>query len=331
MRNATISVIIPVYRAQAYLAQCVQSVCAQTCADLEIWLVDDGSPDDCPALCDAWAQKDPRIRVLHQPNQGQGAARNAALDRCTGAWVAFVDSDDWVEPQMYETMLAFAAEKDLDVVYCTARIEREHDDREIRFLEYPDRTVKPAREVMVRVLKDEIGGQPWKALYKRRCWETVRFPTGMKYEDLAMSWQPFLHAAGEVGFLAAPFYHYRMNPESTSWAHNPRKYGDIFRAFCLHYDYARAHCPEAADTCLAKCLSAALLAHNSALVSPQEVDPARVAQARQMLADHRRTYRAVQSLPARRKLLLGLYYRAPVLYRRIALWRARRSRTERTP
>ena len=94
----TISVIIPVYKVERYLDACVASVVGQTYPDLEIILVDDGSPDNCPALCDAWAAKDTRIRVIHRSNGGLSAARNSGLDICTGEYIAFVDSDDRLEP-----------------------------------------------------------------------------------------------------------------------------------------------------------------------------------------------------------------------------------------
>ena len=89
-----ISVIIPVYKVERYLDACVASVTGQTYTNLEIILVDDGSPDRCPAMCDAWAEKDPRIRVIHRKNGGLSAARNSGLDVCTGDYITFVDSDD---------------------------------------------------------------------------------------------------------------------------------------------------------------------------------------------------------------------------------------------
>lgn len=325
-QDPLVSVIIPVYKVEAYLDQCIQSVRSQTYTNLEIWLIDDGSPDRCPEMCDRYAAQDPRIHVIHQENQGQGVARNAALDRCTGAWIAFVDSDDWIDPDTYMTMLAFAAEKDLDCVYCAARIVRGEDDHEIRFREYPDRTVKPAREILRRVLEDEIGGQPCKAIYKRGCWEKVRFPAGMKYEDLAISWLPFTHTTGKVGFLEAPFYHYRMNPEGTSLGNDPRKYGDIFEGRCRHYVYACAYVPEAIEICLAKCLSAALLTYNSALVYPEQVDAGRVAQAKAMLIDNQKTFWRLKTLPLHRKVQLFLYFWARPVYNCLACYKEKKVR-----
>lgn len=102
--NSCISVIVPVYGVEKYLKQCVDSIVNQTYKNLEIILVDDGSPDNCPQLCDEWVKKDKRIRVLHKKNGGLSDARNAGLHISTGDLVLFVDSDDWVEPEMAEKL-----------------------------------------------------------------------------------------------------------------------------------------------------------------------------------------------------------------------------------
>ena len=101
-----ISVIVPIYKVEKYLRKCVNSIINQTYKDLEIILVDDGSPDNCGQICDEYAEQDSRIIVVHQKNAGLSAARNAGLEKISGEYVAFVDSDDTIEPQMYETLLA---------------------------------------------------------------------------------------------------------------------------------------------------------------------------------------------------------------------------------
>ena len=114
-----ISVIVPVYKAEPYLDQCVQSIVSQTYANLEIILVDDGSPDNCPAMCDAWAEKDSRIRVIHKENGGVSSARNAGLDMATGDYITFVDADDWIESDMLEFLLHNMFEFKADISGCT--------------------------------------------------------------------------------------------------------------------------------------------------------------------------------------------------------------------
>ena len=111
-----ISVIVPVYRVEKYLNDCIDSILAQTFTDFELILVDDGSPDGCPALCDAAAAKDSRIRVIHQKNRGLSGARNAGLDAAEGEWIAFVDSDDMLLPQALEKAHSTAEKTGADVV-----------------------------------------------------------------------------------------------------------------------------------------------------------------------------------------------------------------------
>ena len=117
-QNPLISVIVPVYKVEKYLHRCVDSILVQTYTNLEIILVDDGSPDRCGAICDEYAAKDSRIRVIHQENGGLSAARNAGLDVCSGEYIAFVDSDDWLDPEMYAVMMAQVREYGCDVVMC---------------------------------------------------------------------------------------------------------------------------------------------------------------------------------------------------------------------
>ena len=117
-----ISVIIPVYKTQSYLQRCVKSVVEQTFANLEIILVDDGSPDQCPQMCDAWAQKDNRIKVIHQVNQGLRSAIFSGVTAAKGRYIAFVDSDDWIEPPMLQVLFDAACRLDADCVRCGIRM-----------------------------------------------------------------------------------------------------------------------------------------------------------------------------------------------------------------
>ena len=110
-----ISVIVPVYKVEKYLDRCVESIVNQTYKNLEIILVNDGSPDNCPAMCDAWAEKDERIKVIHKENGGVSSARNAALEVATGDYIGFVDSDDWIEPDMYEYLISLMLDNDAQI------------------------------------------------------------------------------------------------------------------------------------------------------------------------------------------------------------------------
>ena len=113
-----LSIIVPVYNVERYLPKCIDSILAQTFTDFELILVEDGSPDNCPALCDAAAAKDARIRVIHQKNGGLSAARNAGLDAARGEWIGFVDSDDYIAPEMYEVLYQAVQSTGADLALC---------------------------------------------------------------------------------------------------------------------------------------------------------------------------------------------------------------------
>ena len=117
--NPLISVIVPVYKAEKYLDKCVQSIVNQTYKNLEIILVDDGSPDNCPEMCDEWAKKDSRIKVIHKENGGVSSARNAGLDNSFGDYIGFVDSDDFIENDFYECLYDNLVENGADISFCT--------------------------------------------------------------------------------------------------------------------------------------------------------------------------------------------------------------------
>ena len=185
----TISVIIPVYKVERYLDACVASVVGQTYPDLEIILVDDGSPDNCPALCDAWAAKDTRIRVIHRSNGGLSAARNSGLDVCTGDYIAFVDSDDRLEPETLERALRAQQRSGADLVLFHYLCTDENDQP------LPDRTPADREEEALTPPqfweKFFASGDActyyvvaWNKLYRAELFHTLRYAEGKRYEDM---------------------------------------------------------------------------------------------------------------------------------------------------
>ena len=129
-----LSVIVPVYNTDRFLGQCIDSILSQTHTDFEVILVDDGSTDNSGKICDQYAERDQRIKVIHQPNQGVSAARNAALDIAEGEFLGFVDSDDWIDPDMYRVLIKKAEEKNADVVACGMRVNDERGQSTRDFL-----------------------------------------------------------------------------------------------------------------------------------------------------------------------------------------------------
>lgn len=210
-----ISVIIPVYNAQAYLRQCVDSVLCQTYPDLEILLIDDGSTDSSGAICDALAAGDSRIRVIHQPNRGVSAARNAGLEAATGELVSFVDADDTLDADMYEFLVRLMEEHDADIAHCAYR----HIVGEEVRLVHDTRALHPqSREEALRCL---VGGRLfvgslWNKLYRREVLRGLRFDESIKInEDILYNYFAFKRAEKTV-FSDTAKYNYIAHKTSAA-------------------------------------------------------------------------------------------------------------------
>lgn len=237
-----ISVIIPVYNVSAYLDECVNSVIGQTYQNLEIILVDDGSPDDCPQKCDAYAAKDNRIKVIHQKNGGLSAARNAALDICQGEYISFVDSDDVVADDFIETLYKVLTENNVEIAICNNQIFS--TALPVNKPNVGKVTVYDARQAVKRLLEAKpFGTSACDKLYAHRVFKDLRFPTGLIYEDLAAIWKTFAQVE-KVAYVPTAKYYYRCNPSSITHAKFTHKNLDIIKSFQLVLDEIPNYFPD---------------------------------------------------------------------------------------
>ncbi len=226
MRQVKISIIVPIYKVEPYLEQCIRSLIEQTYKDIEIFLVDDGSPDRCGEICDAFAAEDERIRVIHQENMGVSAARNAGLKAAIGEYVMFVDGDDWVENDCCEKALRAAEEQGFDVVFFREEV---NDDAGAPVRRLPSNGSFSVDKIVLRkIQKDIIArrtssegkhfplGTIWAKLYRRRVLvdNDLRFSVGIKKrQDVIFNIYclEYLNGAYCLDYVG---YHYRINPES---------------------------------------------------------------------------------------------------------------------
>lgn len=209
----TLSVIIPVYRVESTLNRCLESVTRQTFRDLDIILVDDGSPDICPALCDEWAERDCRIKVIHQENGGLSSARNAGLTAVTGEWVTFVDSDDYIDETTYEAVFRFLGD-----VSDSNRIDM------VEFpVEYGGKRIKDPAPTGISRLNGRVGEYwlthrqwercaVWNKVFRRTLFEGLRFPEGKNYEDIYLL-PSLMMEMRSVATIPYGRYHYMPNSE----------------------------------------------------------------------------------------------------------------------
>lgn len=215
-QDILISVIVPVYNAESYLAKCVQSILDQTYTNLEVILVNDGSSDGSGAICDEYAAKDSRVRVIHKENGGQSSARNMALDIFSGQYVTFVDSDDWIETDAYEHMLNLMLQHDVKLV-SAGRYDVDSLTGEKVLGLCPRKTeMISAEETMGRLfIWDGCDSSPCDKLYHRSLFNNVRFPEKSVSEDIAVVYR-LIEAAGKVVMYDKPIYNYFHRPNSSS-------------------------------------------------------------------------------------------------------------------
>lgn len=243
-QDILISVIIPVYNAERYLQRCVQSVLSQTHSNLEVILVNDGSRDGSGALCDRLAETDSRVRVLHKENGGAASARNLGLSHVRGEYVAFADSDDWVEADAYETMLRCACGQNASLVSAGRYdVDSETGEKIVGLCPVRQERVSGVEFAGRVFLWDNCDSSPCDKLYHRSLVETTRFPEGRICEDI-----PFINRvaldAEAVYLLDRPVYNYFHRPGSETTAAVSDKTFHFEYQTGLLYPYIRDSYPE---------------------------------------------------------------------------------------
>lgn len=250
-----ISVIIPVYNVEPYLDACIKSVVDQTYPNLEIILIDDGSQDQCPAICDAWKLRDERIRVCHQRNGGLSAARNAGIELAKGAFLAFVDSDDTVHPQLYETLYHTILQTQADIAMC------DYVCSDTPVETWPSIPLEKAVQIINR---DEIFHSitveyvvAWNKLYHRSLYEKIRYPEGRFHED-EFAAHRILWNTRRLAWVHYPMYGYLQRKGSIIQKNTLAKWWDALEAFRERVDFCAEHKRKdlaiySADTYLSYC------------------------------------------------------------------------------
>lgn len=209
-----ISVIVPIFNVDRYLPKCLDSIIQQTYPYLDIILVDDGSTDCCGEICEQYAGIDSRVRVFHINNCGLAGARNFGIEQAMGMpsdYIAFVDSDDWLEENMYEVLLKQIESKDVEIAICGYYTEWE--GRSIK-VDIPNKYFNRT-ELMGSLIKNEINTMAWNKLWRKDQFKDIRFPLGRFFEDIATTYKIFANVAVAVG-VSQPLYHYRIRKGSIS-------------------------------------------------------------------------------------------------------------------
>lgn len=237
---SAISVIVPVYKVEPYLRRCIDSILSQTFTDFELILVDDGSPDNCPVICDEYAKRDSRIIVIHQKNGGVSSARNTGIDwffaNSDSQWISFIDSDDWVCDKYLEYLLHAAQSNKTRISMCwpyktTGNTPQGDPPYNVKLL--------PPEEAYVYERK-EVYAYPWGRLYDKECFRSIRFPEGRLFEDSFVIHE-VVFACPCIAVLENSLYYYFYNPDSIVNSKWSLQKLDAYRAMEKQIKYFSEH------------------------------------------------------------------------------------------
>lgn len=236
--NPLISIIVPVYKVEDYLGKCIESILSQSITNFELILIDDGSPDKCGDICDHYANIDSRIKVIHKRNEGLSAARNSGLDIAKGEYVGFVDSDDWIDENMYGTLMGLLIDNDGDIAQC--EFIRTFDENE-KVDNSKNNTIETFNnfEALKNLYSEKAISTvvSWNKLYRRDLFEYIRFPVGKLHED-EFTTHKLLYKSRKLVYTSKVFYYYRQTPNSIMNSKFNKKRLDILDAMQERLEFA---------------------------------------------------------------------------------------------
>jgi glycosyltransferase involved in cell wall biosynthesis len=322
--NYKISVIIPAYNVLPYIRKSLDSVVNQTYKNLEIILIDDGSTDGTGAICDEYAQKDSRITVIHQQNAGLSAARNVGIERSEGEWIAFLDSDDWVEPQMYEILLKVAQENDADISTCKSRKcylgENEplaQDDGQVTVLTTDDIIAGLRTQEKVRF-------EVWNKLWRRSLIDNVRFKVGQIYEDVYFD-RTLFFKANKMVFINTTLHNYLITrPGNTNSSFKLAKLCIFPELNAFIEDLKLQQKDELVEIVSCIAIDFAISLYNAAICAKQSAEIKD-----KILGYFDGYYELAKSSRFRNKKALFLFRLSPSIYIEVVKWKERKRENER--
>lgn len=237
-----ISIIVPVYNVEQYLKKCIDSILIQTFKNIEVILVNDGSTDNCGEICDEYLSKDPRVRVIHQKNEGLSEARNAGINIAKGEYIGFIDSDDWIEPTMYEILYSLSIKYNADISTC---LIKHHGKNQKSNIEKSVNQVQVfnSQEAIERLYNNSLSGFiACNKLYKRNLFEDIKYPKGRVYEDAAVMYRLF-DQASKIVFINEQLYNYNHRDQSITRSGFSEKRFDIVLNYFETYSFMEKNYP----------------------------------------------------------------------------------------
>jgi len=247
-----ISIIVPVYKVEAYLSKCIESILTQTFDDFELLLIDDGSPDSCGEICEKYAGKDSRIQAIHIKNRGLSGARNYGIERASGDYLSFVDSDDWIESDMIENLYSVAVKTDADMVFCG--YSKDFASKEITAP--AKQQIWTGTESVKALIEGDIFPFAWGKLWKKSLIKDKRFPEGRRFEDVLTGYQ-WLEGATAAG-CPGTGYHYIQRENSIVHEHDIANLLEFWDAHWERREHLKGRDPAMDQKLLLYCTQAAI-------------------------------------------------------------------------
>lgn len=259
-----LSVIVPVYNVEKYLEKCIDSILRQTFTEFELILVNDGSTDKSGLICEEYVKLDKRVKVIHKNNGGLSSARNAGLDIANGEYIGFIDSDDYIDPNMLNQMYITAKNYNADIVSCRFLRINENEQEDIKVLQSTEVRVYDSYKALEEYLsyKDEnlkdIHTVVWNKIYKRHLFNNIKFPEGKIFEDGYVTYR-LIHEANQIAVLNNIYYYYVQRSNSIMKKINPIQLLNTYDDWCLIYRFLMLNYPNlaslAANRYIKKCIN----------------------------------------------------------------------------
>lgn len=259
-----VSIIVPVYNVAQYLDRCLDSLVKQTDPNIEIILVDDGSTDGSGALCDLWQQRDGRIRVFHKPNGGLSDARNHGLERASGEYICFIDSDDWCDLRYVEVMRGTLEDTGSDLVECDYLTTDERAPAPVSGQTAYDYRLSEGRECFLRFLTNEFFVSVCNKLYRRSLLENQPFRRGVYHEDEFWTYRIFSRAQRACRLRYTGYYYYQRQGSIVHTTPSQKRLTDAFTAAKERMDFIELHYPEYASIGYSKMLYTCMYLYHEA-------------------------------------------------------------------
>jgi glycosyltransferase involved in cell wall biosynthesis len=239
----TVSIIVPVYNVEQYIRKCIDSILSQTFRDFELILVNDGSSDGSGEICNEYTAQDKRVKVIHKKNGGLSDARNAGIEVAVGTYIGFVDSDDWIEPNMYEILYNLCVGYSADISTCSINVWDLNNKKKTKDYNYNTRVL--SSRLAIKCMYDgKLSGYPaWNKLYKREVFDKIRFPVGRIFEDVAIMYRLY-GSANRIVFIDSPLYNYNYRESSITRSEFSEKRFDVVLNYNETYSYMAKKYPE---------------------------------------------------------------------------------------